>query len=75
MRRRRQRNMLTTNIVTTNSSKRFLELTKPLITAETDLLLENLVLLEIKSFNSIGTLSEIVELQKAEIINELASRN
>ena len=67
--------MLTTNIVTINSSKRFLELTKPLITAETDLLLENLVLLEIKSFNSIGTLSEIVELQKAEIINELASRN
>jgi hypothetical protein len=73
--RRRQKNMLTTNIVTINSSKRFLELTKPLITAETDLLLENLVLLEIKSFNSIGTLSEIVELQKAEIINELASRN
>lgn len=62
-------------IVVTSSMKGFLELTRPLLTANDELLLETLVLLELKGSNSLGTLSEIVKLQKAEIVNEIALRN
>ena len=61
--------------VKTKSTKGFLELTRPLLVADTNLLIENIVMLEMKALQSIGTLSDIVRLQQNEIINEIALRN
>jgi hypothetical protein len=57
------------------STKKFIDMMRPLMTAEMSDMTETLLALEMRSLDSMGTLSEIVKLQKREIINEIASRN
>jgi hypothetical protein len=57
------------------NTKQFIDMMRPLMTAEMSDITESLIALEMRSFDSMGTLSEIVKLQKREIITEIANRN
>ena len=57
------------------SAKKFLEMTRPLMTADFNELAESLILLDLKTRQVNGSALEIMNLQKKEIINEIALRN
>ena len=56
-------------------TKKFIELTRPLLETDYQTLVETLLYLDLKSPELLGSASEIVKLQKQEIINEIALRN
>lgn len=69
--------MSTQRLVTSQvgSNKKFIEMTRPLLSADYKDMAQSLLLLEMKSMESMGSVSKIIELQKQEILTELALRN